>query len=297
MDPALVLIAVSLSGGFLVGRARLFPSDAADTLNRFVIYVSLPAVVLRLIPKLSLSPGLAVVAIMPWLCAAFAALVVMAAGRVLGFGRDVLGALLLCVPLGNTSFLGFPMVSALLGAESVKLAVLYDQLGSFLILATYGIFVVSRFSGDRPPTTRAVLRRIATFPPFVSLVIASLPLPRPAWTEPLLLRLGDTLVPLALFAVGLRLELGRPRAASALAFGLATKMLVLPVVAFSFARALSASASVLSVTVLESAMPPMITAGAVAAAAGLAPELTAALVGYGVVLSLATLPAIASLVR
>jgi len=37
-------------------------------------------------------------------------------------------------------------------------------------------------------------------------------------------------------------------------------------------------------------MPSMITAGALAAAAGLAPELAAALVGYGIVLSLATLP-------
>jgi predicted permease len=38
-------------------------------------------------------------------------------------------------------------------------------------------------------------------------------------------------------------------------------------------------------------MPPMITAAALLSLAGLAPELAAALVGFGIVLSMATLPA------
>jgi predicted permease len=44
-------------------------------------------------------------------------------------------------------------------------------------------------------------------------------------------------------------------------------------------------------------MPPMITAGALATMAGLAPELAAALVGYGVLLALVVLPFIAAHVR
>jgi predicted permease len=42
--------------------------------------------------------------------------------------------------------------------------------------------------------------------------------------------------------------------------------------------------------VLETAMPPMITAGALAISHGLAPRLAAAFVGYGIVLSLLSLP-------
>jgi predicted permease len=42
--------------------------------------------------------------------------------------------------------------------------------------------------------------------------------------------------------------------------------------------------------ILEAAMPPMITAAALAIAHDLAPRLAAALVGYGIVLSLLTLP-------
>jgi predicted permease len=42
--------------------------------------------------------------------------------------------------------------------------------------------------------------------------------------------------------------------------------------------------------VLEAAMPPMITSAALAAMAGLAPELAAAMVGYGTLAAMATLP-------
>ena len=50
-------------------------------------------------------------------------------------------------------------------------------------------------------------------------------------------------------------------------------------------------AMMLRANVLESAMPTMISAAALAMAHGLAPRLAAALVGYGIVLCLATLPA------
>jgi malate permease and related proteins len=48
------------------------------------------------------------------------------------------------------------------------------------------------------------------------------------------------------------------------------------------------------VTVLEAAMPSMVAAGALAVAHGVAPRLAAAMVGYGLLLSLATLPLWAS---
>lgn len=46
----------------------------------------------------------------------------------------------------------------------------------------------------------------------------------------------------------------------------------------------------LQVNVLESAMPTMITAAALAISHRLAPRLAATLVGYGILLSLVTLP-------
>ncbi len=295
MSSAFALILTSLGGGYLAARFGVLRADAADAFNRFVIYVCLPALILRLVPKLSWQPGLSVLVVAPWGLLATGVAIVLALWRALGWRREVVFALLLCAPLGNTSFLGFPMVEALIGPDAVRFAVLYDQLGSFLMLATYGLFVVARFSSEATPSVRSMLARVARFPPFIALTLALIPFPHPPLLDSVLGRLGDTLVPLAMFAVGLRLELRAPADPLPLALGLATKMLVLPLLAFAVAHALGLHGTPARVTVLESGMPPMITAGALAATAGMAPELSAALVGYGILVSFVTLPLLSRL--
>ena len=211
-----------------------------------------------------------------------------------------MAVLLLCVPLGNTSFLGYPLTRAMLGEAALPFAVVYDQFGSFLMLSTWGIWVLARYGGDRAPTAREIGRKIVRFPPFVALLVALTVMPAapPAVVEALLLRLSDALLPVVAFAVGLELRFRLPRGAGGpLAAGLALKLVLLPLVAWAFVRSFGPEGVAGSATVLESAMPSMITAGALASSHRLAPELAAALVGYGVLLSLATLPAWAVLLR
>src|SRR5260221_11658175 len=59
MSSAFALILTSLGGGYLAARFGVLRADAADGFNRFVIYVCLPALILRLGPKLSGPPRLA----------------------------------------------------------------------------------------------------------------------------------------------------------------------------------------------------------------------------------------------
>ena len=65
----------------------------------------------------------------------------------------------------------------------------------------------------------------------------------------------------------------------------------MPALAVPISLAFGMPALMFKANVLESAMPTMISAAALAMAHGLAPRLSAALVGYGIVLSLLTLPA------
>jgi len=69
---------------------------------------------------------------------------------------------------------------------------------------------------------------------------------------------------------------------------------VLPAIAWLAANAAGAEADIVRVSTLQSAMPAMITAGALATDARLAPELAAALVGYGILIALLWLPLLAS---
>jgi predicted permease len=295
MLPALLLVTLMFLAGAAYTRAGIFPDTAADVLNRFVVYVSLPALVLRTVPQLAWERELLLLVVVPWGTLVIGALAVWLAARVFHWPRAVLGALLLCVPLGNTSFLGVPLIAALRGQEAVRYALVYDQFGSFLILSTYGLVVLARFSGERTPSIAEVASRVLRFPPFIALIVALIPWPHPPALDQALQAIGDTLAPIAMFAVGMRLRLRPPPERGALVLGLVIKLVILPVCALLLVRLLGSTSLAAEVAVLEAAMPAMLTAAALASLAGLAPELCAALAAYGIVLAFMTVPLWAAL--
>jgi malate permease and related proteins len=223
---------------------------------------------------------------------------VWAWGRLAGLDRVTTGTLLLVVPLANTSFLGFPAVEALLGADHLPPAVVYDQLGSFLGLATYGAVVASRYGSGPQPRLGDVVRRVVTFPPFIALVVALAlrPVGVPTPIHEVAVQLGATVTPLAMLAVGLRLHLGREGWRPGVMVGaLGLRLLVAPALVLAVASLVGGTGPAWAASVLESAMPPMVIAGVLAAQADLDAALASRLVGVGVLVSMVTLPAWAAL--
>ena len=293
---ALVLLLMAL-GKF---SARWFAGNAAEVLNAFVLYLCLPAAVLRYASRLTLEPEVLVVAAVPWALLALTVPAVHALATLLKLRSDERAALLLCVPLGNTSFLGYPLTQALLGETALPYAVIYDQFGSFLMLSTYGLWVLARYGGDAKPSLAMIAGKLVRFPPLLALFVALtlMPAEPPALLTAILQRLSDALLPIVAFAVGLSLRLRLPRNELApLAAGLTLKLALLPLLALALTAAFALAPTMRAAIVLESAMPPMMTAAALAISHRLAPRLSAALVGYGTVLSLLTLPLWAAALR
>jgi hypothetical protein len=290
---AFLATVVFLAIGMAIRRLPSFPPETGTVLNQYVIHVPLPALVLLNVPRLRFSPDLLVPALLPWLMLAGSALLVLGVARLRGWGRGVTGSLLLLVPLGNTSFFGIPMVKAFFGEGGVPFAVIYDQLGSFLALAVYGSAVVAVWGGGSRPRPREVARRIVLFPPFLALLLAfSLrAVPYPGGVRDTLAALAATLVPVVMIAVGWQLTWRIPRGEMGpLAFGLLVKLVAAPGLALLGCRLLGLEGDAVRVAVFESGMPPMVSGGALAILANLAPSLSAALVGFGILASFATLP-------
>jgi len=291
---AFALILLTLGLGLLFARLRVLPENSADVLNRVVLYLCLPAAVLTYVPRLQLDRSLVGLMATPWVLAAATVVLVSLCTRALKLRRDEHAALLVCVALSNSSFIGYPMVRALLGDHALPYAVVYDQFGTFVLLSTFGLYVLARYSGDTPPTTREILGRIGRFPPLWALLFALtlMPAQPPAWIGAALRSLSDAMLPLVMLAVGFSLQLRLPASElRPLAAGLVLKLLVLPLLAWPLSLALGLRGEMLQANVLESAMPTMITAAALAIAHRLAPRLAAAMVGYSILLSLLTLPA------
>ncbi|MGQ0799106.1 MAG: AEC family transporter [Pseudomarimonas sp.] len=287
---ALVLLLIAV--GKLCTELRLLPPSAATTLNQIALNVCLPAAVLRFASQLEFDSGLLGLMLVPWLLLLFSVVVLYLLAKVLAFAESERAVLLLCVPLGNTSFLGYPLIEAFLGSEALPYAVAYDQFGSFLILSTWGSWVLARYGGDRPPTFRMVAGKVLRFPPFIALLIAVtlMPVQPTGILADVLERLSDALLPIVALAVGLQLKLRvQSEDRSPLAVGLALKLVVLPTLAWSLCLALGMPDRMLQASVLESAMAPMITASALAISHRLAPSLAAAMVGFGTPLSLLSL--------
>ena len=138
-----------------------------------------------------------------------------------------------------------------------------------------------------------MLLRMLKFPPLLALIVGFTAMPEqpPRWIASALQQLSDALLPLAMLTIGLSVKLALPRdELKPLATGLALKLAVMPALALLLVPLIGLHGDMARTTVLESAMPSMVTAGALAIAHNLAPRLAAAMVGYGLLLSLLTLP-------
>jgi malate permease and related proteins len=290
---ALLLLFACLALGIAVARWGKPPAGIVPGINWWVINVALPALVLDLIPRVKFDtqlwfPMVAMIIVLGGAWLLFGLL-----GPRLGWSRGRIGALVLVCGLGNTSFMGYPMMLALHGQPGLSIAVVADQLGTFPLLASAGIVVASIYAG-RNPNPGQIVRRILTFPSFVALVVGIAAGALGGWPDAVhsvLAPVGETLTPLALFSVGMqfRFQLGKAHVGG-LAWGLSWKLLLAPLICWLLGRSLGVDGLILTVGVLQAAMAPMISAAILADEYELDPPLANAVLGVGIVLSLLTIP-------
>lgn len=290
---ALLLLFVCLVLGALVARFGKPPVDIVPAINWWVINVALPALVLALIPKVAFNPQLWFPVAAMWITFFGAWLVFGLLGPRLGWSRGRVGALILLCGLGNTSFMGYPMLLALQGKAGLTLAVVADQLGCFPLLASAGVVVASIYAG-RAPQPAKIVKRILRFPAFVALVVGLVVGQLGGWPTALdsvLQPLGATLTPLALFSVGLQFKFrAGEREFGAACAGLGWKLLAAPLLCLALGHFAGVGGLVLTIGVLQAAMAPMISAAILADEYGLDPSLSNTLLSAGIVLSLITIP-------
>ena len=289
----LIMLVACLLGGMALGRSKRLPENAHVTINGFIIHVALPALVLGQIHALHLTPEMLWPVLMPWMLFALSIGVFLTISRVLRLSPMTTGGLIITAGLGNTSFVGLPMIETFYGTKDLATGILIDQLGTYLVLSTAGIAVACVFSSTAA-APRELLSRIFKFPPLIALGVALVlnSFEYPAWLVSLLHRLGDTLAPLALVSVGLQLRLEQlPGRYVPLSLGLAFKLVLGPLLLMLFfVGILSHGGQVTRVTLFEAAMAPQIGGAIVAMQYGLNVPLVTLMVGIGVTLSFLTLP-------
>lgn len=293
---SMLLLMFCLVAGIVLRQSGRLGDTAAATLNAYVINLALPALALGHLHRTPLTPALMASATGAWLMLGAAALVIGFVARRMNLSPAATGALILTGGLANTSFVGLPMIEAWIGPEGIAYGIVIDQLGSYLALSTFGLLVAARYGGQSMQWSD-MGRRLISFPPLVAVALAVVlrPFEFPAALDDAIARLGATVAPVALVAVGCQLKLGDlwPNR-GALALGLGYKLLLGPllIAAGCLLVAENGSGSDLAhaVVIFEAAMGPMIGAAVVANHYRLDSALTSLMVGVGIPVSLVIAP-------
>ena len=285
-----ILIALCIIAGFTLRRLRILPDDAHRGINVWIIYLAVPAVSLKYIPTITWSPDLILPALMPVIVWFGSWLVFKLYSLRWHLDPATRTALTLTAGLGNTSFLGFPLIQGYYGEHALPIAVISDQV-TFVIMSTLGAMMAMDTADTGQISIGTVIKKLLRFPPFIAF-FAALILPYfidLSIATPLFDKLALTLVPLALFSVGMQLSLdGWREELPYLSVGLAYKLILAPALILLVMVALHLRGIIPQISLFEASMAPMVTAGVIATQYGLNPRVANLMVGVGILLSFIT---------
>ena len=286
------LIFICISAGVIISHLRLLPTDSYKGVNAWVINVALPALAMRYVPDIEWNSHLLLPVIGPiliWM-GAWVFVRIYDAKKRLPHGSRT--ALLITCGLGNTAFLGFPMVSAFYGESEIHHAVVFDQM-TFLLFSTLGVITILKASSENTESVNFifVLKKVLRFPPFIGCVVALI-LSRFldfSSVNPLFDKLVATMSPMALFSIGLQLKFGAIKQEwKLISAGLLYKLLLAPCLVLLLTFLLHSTGTPAKISVFEAAMSSHITASLLTGQNGLNPRYCSLIVGTGIIMGFIT---------
>jgi len=162
----LLLIAV----GYLIKRVGLVRKEDARILNRIVLYITLPAVNLRVISETELSWELFILPVMMLIAGLIMSRTGRWRGRALGLTKGDLGTFAISFT-GVMASLAYPFAEAAFGAEGVRTVAISD-LGNAIVIFGIAYALSFRYSQNGEFDARQVLKKVLTFFPLLAFLIA-----------------------------------------------------------------------------------------------------------------------------
>ena len=207
-----------------------------------------------------------------------------------GYRQRSRSTLELASGFGNTSFVGFPLITAYYGEQALSIAILCDQ-SMFLLLSSVGVVAAVRGSrsGDGKVHAGAIVRRLLRFPPLIGCVLALVlsPFIDFSFAAPFFDKLAATVAPLALFSIGLQLSFkGWRRLLPQVSAALLYKLLIGPALVLTAAILSGIKGDIAKISVFEAAMPTVMTSSIICEQYGLNTRLVNLIIGISILTGL-----------
>lgn len=200
------------------------------------------------------------------------------------WSKPTQGSFLLAMMVGNTGYMGFPVVLNLVGADYFAWALFYDILGTFIGVYGVGVVLATRYGKSQVSNQVNLLKKLLQNPAFWSLGLGLLlrPLPLPTAFEQGLETSAWIVVNMALVLIGLQLsQLKSLQKLNQVIPCLGIKMVLVPLVVGTGLMFFGVTAEPRLALVLQMGMPPAFATVVFAEAYGLDRDLAVTTIAFG----------------
>ena len=287
-----ILIAVCIIAGMVFKATKSIHPDAHKGINTWILYLALPAVSFKYLPKVEWSQEMLFPIFSTIIIAVGSLFFMQFYSKAKGYSERSRRSLELASGYSNTSFIGFPLISAFYGEKYLSIAIICDQT-MFLCLSTIGIISALKGgnNGSGTISSKFILKRLFTFPPFLgcinALILSQFIDLSPA--EPFFDKLAATVGPLALFSVGLQLKFnGWRKLWSQISMSMVYKLMIAPAVVMLLALVVGIKGDVARISIFEAAMPTLVTSSIIAEQFKLNTKLTNLIIGISIIVGFFT---------
>ena len=247
----IVSIIVMILIGFFSKKVNLISSDDVETLNNIVVNIALPCMIFQAlyVARTSLFATLYML-----ICSLIVGAITYFILKIAGWESRKIWTIVVCVVLGNTGFLGYPVTSGIFGAEGMIRAVFCDISTSILFISLSVILIIL-FEGD----IRQALRKILIFPPLWAIILGLLfnifSIPITTVGETVVDYLAGATVPLIMISLGLSLNIeGLKNHLLEVSFASLMKLIVFPLIGLAVMALLGITGLNHTIGLIEAAM-------------------------------------------
>lgn len=257
-----ILIIFCLAAGIISRKFNWVAKDGFKALNAWVLYFGLPAISFNFLPKLTWNNSLLFTMLGPLLVLAGSILFFYILERTSKLSKRTSHTLMLIAGLSNTSFVGFPLITAYFGADKLPIGIVSDQT-TFFLLSTVGVVIAVKGSlkKNNHVDFGFILKRVFTFPPLIGCLLALI-IPRfidVSSLDDFFHTIGSTVSPVALFSIGLQLNFGIVKSEIPnITYAIIYKLIIGPAIVTAVAYWWGLKGEIIQVSIFEMAMPSLV---------------------------------------
>ena len=278
--------------GFILGRT--LPATVPVRLGKLLFWVGVPTSIIAFLRKTDLSGQIWIAPAIAFTAIFFGALLCWLAIRIKksSLQKPTQGSLLLASMVGNTGYLGYPVILSLVGTQYFAWALFYDLLGTTIGAYGLGVALAAQYGGNvnnYSNVIKAIIINPALWSFAAGLLMRQITLPTlvvscldvVAWSS----------IAASLILIGMRLSKltswGSLKLAS---ISLTIKMIIVPLILGISLSSFGLTGKTAQVLVLQMAMPPAFATLVLAETFNLDRELAVTTLAVGSMILLITLP-------